>query len=421
MQIDIINLADIINTIIQSLMMILIPNYCTEYRNKNSKLKLLFLVVALSCITTGTTYLVGNSSLGTIFVHVVLIFIGIIIFRKDSLGATVSISIVYLAIIINVFIMSNLYLLFFQYIIPEKYFMFGYIGLMYVPQVIMGAFILFKRELIYKIYLIIRSKKLSIMSLIITTVVADFIISFNFIMHDLDNPMFKNAIFMLMGLFIIGITIYYSNIENKSKEIILLNKELEEKINELKKVKHDYGAQISYLYGMHLMGKYEKLGSSLKSIINGHDNIVSEIEIINNDSLISMVINSVKHKGINVLVDEQASLEDITISEMEMQRVISNIFKNSVTAMDGKGLITIRTYYSMNNVIIKIQNNGPKIDDEVIKNIFNVGFTTKENINKEHGFGLAIVKEIIEKHKGSISVLSNTSITEFTIKIPKKD
>ena len=169
------------------------------------------------------------------------------------------------------------------------------------------------------------------------------------------------------------------------------------------------------------MGKYDKLGNSLKSIINGHDNIVSEIEIVNNDSLISMVVNSVKHKGINVLVDEQASLEDITISEMEMQRVISNIFKNSVTAMDGKGLITIRTYYSINNIIVKIQNNGPKIDDEVIKNIFNVGFTTKENIDKEHGFGLAIVKEIIEKHKGSVSVLSNTSITEFTIKIPKKD
>ena len=38
--------------------------------------------------------------------------------------------------------------------------------------------------------------------------------------------------------------------------------------NELKKVKHDYGAQISYLYGLHLMGQHERLGSALKDIIN---------------------------------------------------------------------------------------------------------------------------------------------------------
>ncbi len=73
------------------------------------------------------------------------------------------------------------------------------------------------------------------MTLIIMTVVADFIISFNFIMHDRDNPLFMNFLFLILGLFIIGITIYFSNIENKSKEINILNKELEEKINDLKK------------------------------------------------------------------------------------------------------------------------------------------------------------------------------------------
>lgn len=421
MGIDIISLADIINTIIQSIMLILIPNYCTKYRNENSKLKLMFFIVVLFFLTTGTTYLVGNSSLGTIFSHIVLIFMGITIFRKESLGATIAISLVYLAIIINLFIMSNLYLGFFQYKIPEQYFELGYVALLYVPQVLMGFFILLRRDLIYKIYLLIRSRNLSIMSLIITTVVADFIISLNFIMHDLDNPLFKNILFLLMGLFIIGITVYYSNIENKSKEILLLNKELEEKLNELKKVKHDYGSQISYLYGMCLMGKYDRLGDSLKSIINGHDNIASEIEIVNSDSLISMVVNGVKHKGINILVDEQASLEDIVISEIEMQRVLSNILKNSVTAMNENGLIIIRTYYSINNLVIKIQNNGPKIEDEVIDKIFDVGFTTKENSSKDHGFGLAIVKEILEKYNGKIKVSSNESITEFVIKIPKKE
>lgn len=120
------------------------------------------------------------------------------------------------------------------------------------------------------------------------------------------------------------------------------------------------------------------------------------------------------------MVDEQALLEDANMSEMEIQRVISNILKNSITAMNEKGLITIRTYYNINSVVIKIQNNGPKIEKKIINKIFDVGFTTKNDKNKDHGFGLAIVKELVEKQGGKVTVSSNDSITEFTINIPLK-
>lgn len=413
------NVLDIINTIIQVLTMVVIINYCLDDKNKISKFKQMLLTGILSLIVIIITHLFGNSCLGSILTHLSLILIVIIVFKKDAIGAIISISIIMLAIVLNVLIMNILYILIFHNIIPKEYY-YVWFTLMYIAQFVMEAFILLNKEFMYKIYLTIRSKKISIISMINITLVIEFASSYQMIINDLGNSKYKSISFLLLSLFIIGIILYYSNIENKSKEILLLNKELEEKINELKKIKHDYGAQISYLYGMHLMGKYEKLGESLKAIINGHESIVSEVEITNNDSLISMIVNSTKHKGINVIIDEQASLEDISIPEMEMQRVISNIFKNSVTAMDEKGVITIRTYYNMDNVVIKIQNNGPKIEDEIIGKIFNAGFTTKKDICKDHGFGLAIVKEIIEKHKGSVAVESNTEITEFTLKIPKK-
>ena len=178
-----INLADGINIILQSLMLILIPNFCTNY--KNSKLKLLFLTGLFCFIVTITTYIIGNSSLGTIIIHVVLILTGIFVFRKDSLGATIAISIVYLCIIINTLIMSNLFLGYFQYKIPTEYFEMGYIIFIYLPHYLMDIDILLRKDLIYKIYLLIRSKNISIMTLIITTVMADFIISFNLISFNL--------------------------------------------------------------------------------------------------------------------------------------------------------------------------------------------------------------------------------------------
>ena len=100
MKTEIIRLADVINTILQSLVLVLIPNFCTKYRDKNSKLKLGLLIANFWLIITLTTYLVGSSSIGIIFTHLVLILMGIIVFKKDSLGATISISIVYLFIIL---------------------------------------------------------------------------------------------------------------------------------------------------------------------------------------------------------------------------------------------------------------------------------------------------------------------------------
>ena len=55
---------------------------------------------------------------------------------------------------------------------------------------------------------------------------------------------------------------------------------------------------------------------------------------------------------------------------------------------------------------------------KIIDKIFDVGFTTKNDKNKDHGFGLAIVKELVEKQGGKVTVSSNDSITEFTINIP---
>ena len=86
--------------------------------------------------------------------------------------------------------------------------------------------------------------------------------------------------------------------------------------------------------------------------------------------------------------------------------------------MKSRGVITIRTYYEINKFVIKIQNNGPKIEENIINKIFEPGFSTKKDEEKNHGFGLAIVKEIVEKYDGNISVSSSEKLTEFIMKFP---
>ncbi|MDZ7542941.1 GHKL domain-containing protein [Clostridium perfringens] len=166
------------------------------------------------------------------------------------------------------------------------------------------------------------------------------------------------------------------------------------------------------------MGNYEKLGELLKGIIAGN-NISTNVKVLSSEySIISQIVNSIDLKDVDVLIDEKAELEHTNVSEIELQRVISNIVKNSVEALDGKGLLMIKSYYSYNNIVISVQNNGPEIDKNIINRIFQQGFSTKENKNGDNGFGLYIVKEIVDKYNGDIDILSSKELTEFIIKLP---
>lgn len=176
--------------------------------------------------------------------------------------------------------------------------------------------------------------------------------------------------------------------------------------------------KISYLYGLHLMGNYEKLGELLKNIIDGNDNIINNIVVSNDTSIISMIVNTINLKDITVFIDENADLLETNVNELDFQRIVSNILRNSIEALDGSGSIKINTYYSFNYFVLKIQNNGPEIPDKILNKIFDSGFTTKENKESNNGFGLAIVKELVESYNGKIQVSSTDEFTEFTIYLP---
>ena len=69
---------------------------------------------------------------------------------------------------------------------------------------------------------------------------------------------------------------------------------------------------------------------------------------------------------------------------------------------------------------IEIENNGPMIEEKDIIKIFEHGFTTKENSDRSHGYGLSIVKELIENNNGTIEVISTEFKTIFKIVLPVK-
>jgi two-component system NtrC family sensor kinase len=110
---------------------------------------------------------------------------------------------------------------------------------------------------------------------------------------------------------------------------------------------------------------------------------------------------------------------------IQLQQVFLNIIVNASHAMENaeEKILTLTTDYAQgkNQVQISIQDSGCGIPADHIEKIFESYFTTRASQGGT-GLGLAVVKQIIEKHGGTISVESEVGKgTRFTISLPQKN
>lgn len=107
---------------------------------------------------------------------------------------------------------------------------------------------------------------------------------------------------------------------------------------------------------------------------------------------------------------------------------ISNLIGNAIKYVDKKGLIEVNVEDEEENVLIQVCDNGIGIPENEHEKIFKEFFRSSNIKKDEHegaGIGLSIVKEIIEKHGGNISVHSPSKLASknrpgvcFKIKLP---
>ncbi|AFZ19030.1 hybrid sensor histidine kinase/response regulator [Allocoleopsis franciscana] len=101
----------------------------------------------------------------------------------------------------------------------------------------------------------------------------------------------------------------------------------------------------------------------------------------------------------------------------ELNQVWTNLVHNALQAMNYKGILRIDATKQDTNLIVTIIDNGQGIPAEIMPKIFEPFFTTKP-AGEGSGLGLDIVKKIIDKHQGSISVNSVPGQTNFTVSLP---
>jgi PAS domain S-box-containing protein len=126
----------------------------------------------------------------------------------------------------------------------------------------------------------------------------------------------------------------------------------------------------------------------------------------------------------NIAIDcEFGHHRPITGSKDELMQVFSNLITNSIDAMPEGGVLTIQTRaVATEGVETLVLDRGTGIAPGNLEKVFEPFFTTKGELGT--GIGLWVARELVEKHRGRISLQSSTKSpghgTTVTVFIPFK-
>lgn len=132
-----------------------------------------------------------------------------------------------------------------------------------------------------------------------------------------------------------------------------------------------------------------------------------------------LVGNTTDTRRINFVFDNEAGDVTVSADSHMMERVFVNLFTNAVSAMDGAGQLAVQIRPADEKVLkIYVSDTGKGIPRDDREKVFDPFFTKKD---KGTGLGLAIVMNIIRKHGGNISVVSEEGMgTVFEIVLPRR-
>ncbi len=183
--------------------------------------------------------------------------------------------------------------------------------------------------------------------------------------------------------------------------------------------KHDYKALMVSLKTLIGDNKKEDAVALIDSI---HDTMQKEVKVHKRYSD-NLIADAILQDVANICEEEQIAFssvsyipETIPLSRLDIIRVLSNITSNALEACRKLPLseryLKIISNTSAGWLVITAQNSF----DGTIRFRDGEYLTTKEN-GDFHGFGICIIREIIEKSGGFIKVIADTEKKIFTIKI----
>jgi two-component system heavy metal sensor histidine kinase CusS len=125
-----------------------------------------------------------------------------------------------------------------------------------------------------------------------------------------------------------------------------------------------------------------------------------------------------ENKGVHFAIDGAIQ---VRADPSLLRRAVSNLVSNALQHADPDSEVALRAFRSGDCVAVEVTNNGQSIPPEHIGRIFDRFYrinSARQGSAKNMGLGLAIVRSIMELHRGRVDVVSRAGLTTFTLYFP---
>jgi len=139
------------------------------------------------------------------------------------------------------------------------------------------------------------------------------------------------------------------------------------------------------------------------------------------ENMRDLLMPQMREKNITFVTDVAEDLPLILADSKQMERVFINLLSNAIKYTP-KGTITVRASGTDQEVSVEVQDTGAGMREEDLPKLFTEFYRVENELNqniKGTGLGLALVRNIINAHQGTIGVTSKLGAgTTFHFTVP---
>jgi signal transduction histidine kinase len=135
-----------------------------------------------------------------------------------------------------------------------------------------------------------------------------------------------------------------------------------------------------------------------------------------NDSL-ALLLHKARKKSIGVKVSSEPGLPPAQAIGGDLNQIWTNLIDNAIDAVPESGQVVVSAARQLNFVVVRVEDNGGGIPDDIRERIFDPFVTTKP-VGQGTGLGLDIARQLIRRNNGDIEVESRPGRTEFRVRLP---
>lgn len=126
--------------------------------------------------------------------------------------------------------------------------------------------------------------------------------------------------------------------------------------------------------------------------------------------------------GLTLCADIAPDLPLVSGSPTALRRVLDNLVGNAIKFTPKGGTITVRARQEGNHVVLEVSDTGIGIATDQLDRIFERFYQVDSSSKRQYGgmgLGLALVREVVEAHGGTVSVTSGLGEgSTFTVALP---